>query len=1060
MISRFFIDRPKFSIVVGVLLTLVGLLALSTLPISQYPNITPPIASVTASFTGADSKTVEETVTTPIEIEVNGTPGMDYITSYSTSSGNLSMNITFDIDADVDIATLDVQNRVGIAEPQLPQEVSRLGVVTRKRNPTLFMVVGIYSPNRTHGKAFLDNYAKIFVRDRLLRVEGIGDIFARAEDFSMRVWLQPDQLAQYELTANDVVVALQEQNVQVSAGTVGASPQPEGYPFEYTVFVKGRLEEEEEFENIIVRSDPATGALIYLKDVARVELGKFNYGAAASFMDGEPSAFLIMRQAPNSNALETAERVFVALEELKADFPPDVDYKIPFEAVSVVQVSIAEVVETLLIALGLVILVIFLFLQNWRATLIPVLTIPVSIIGTFSFFVLLGFSVNTLTLFGFVLAIGIVVDDAIVVVEAVEKLLESGEHSPKEATLLAMQDITAPIIATSLILAAVFVPVGFIPGIIGQLYQQFAVTIAVSVLLSTFLALSFTPALCAVILKPRKPEVIKKGVLGRFFRGFNRGFGRLTDHYGRGVQKGISFTPVVLIVLLLFFGATVFLFSQKSTGFVPTEDEGRLFVTYQLPDAASTNRTLDVTQKAMDVLLNTPGIKSFAAIPGLNVFDFTQRSNTGTIFCNLTPWSERGADSLLAENLAQKLRGRFADIEEANFVVITPPPIPGLGRSSGFSMVLQQKNTEEVEDLAQVMGEFLDTLNQRPEVATAFTFFTANTPSYQVKVDREKAKKLGVSLTDIFSTMQTLMGSRYVNDFTRYGRNFRVVAQADTSFRTNIRDLDGYYVRNQQGGMVPLSTFLSYEVAESAPAISHFNLFRSVEINGQIAPGYSSGQVIEAIEEVAERVLPAGYGFEYTGLTREEVKTGNTSLYVFAISIIFSFLFLTALYESWSIPFSILLSVPVASFGAILALTFIPELDNNVYTQIGLITLIALAAKNAILIVEYAKDRLLDGKELVEATLDAIRLRLRPVVMTSLAFILGVLPLVLSSGAGAVARRTLGWTVFGGMLAATLLAVFFVPVLYVAITRLAYGKKGLEELRNDGNRIPESGNGD
>jgi HAE1 family hydrophobic/amphiphilic exporter-1 len=1047
MISRFFVERPKFSVVVGLILTLVGLLALSTLPISQYPNITPPIASISAIFTGADSKTVEETVTTPIEIEVNGTPGMDYITSYSTSSGNLSMNVTFDIDADIDIATLDVQNRVGIAEPQLPQEVSRLGVVTRKRNPTLFMVVGIYSPNGTHTKAFLDNYAKIYVRDRLLRVNGVGDIFARAEDFSMRVWLQPDQLAQYGLAANDVVAALQEQNVQVSAGTVGASPQPQGQPFEYTVFVEGRLGEAEEFENIIVRSDPETGALVYLKDVARVELGKFNYSTAASFMDGQPSAFLILRQSPNSNALETADRVFAALEELKADFPSDLDYKIPFEAVSVVQVSIAEVVETLLIALCLVVFVIFLFLQNWRATLIPVLTIPISIIATFAFFVLLGFSVNTLTLFGFVLAIGIVVDDAIVVVEAVEKLLEKGRHTPKEATLMAMKDITAPIIATSLILAAVFVPVGFIPGIIGRLYQQFAVTIAVSVLLSTFLALSFTPALCAVILKPKKSEVAKKGWLGRFFSGFNRGFDKLTHHYGIGVHKGIAITPVVLIILLAFFGVTGFLFSQKPTGFVPTEDEGRLFVTFQLPDAASTDRTIDVAHQAMDMLSSTEGVQSFAAIPGLNVIDFTQRSNTGTIFCNLSDWDEREADSLLAENIAQTLRRKFADIEEANFVVITPPPIPGLGTSSGFSLVLQQKNTEDVDALADVSQQFLGALNQRPEVAQAFTFFTANTPSYQVSIDREKAKKLGVSLTEIFSTMQTLMGSRYVNDFTRYGRNFRVVAQADTSFRTDISDLGDYYVRNQQGGMVPLGTFLTYEVAESAPSISHFNLFRSVEINGQLAPGYSSGQVIKAIEEVAEQILPAGYGFEYTGLTREEVKTGNTAIYVFAISIIFSFLFLTALYESWSIPFSILLSVPVASFGAILALTLIPSLSNNVYAQIGLITLIALAAKNAILIVEYAKDRLMDGMELVEATMEAVRLRLRPVVMTSMAFILGVLPLALASGAGAVARRTLGWTVFGGMLAATLLAVFFVPVLYVAITRVAYGKKGLAALR-------------
>ena len=1048
MISTFFVNRPIFSIVVAVVLTLVGLISLLTLPISQYPNITPPVASVSAIFTGADAKTVEETVTTPIEVEVNGTPGMDYITTYSTSSGNMAMNITFDIDTDVDIATLDVQNRVATAEPQLPFDVTRLGVVTRKRSPSLFMVIGLYSPDGTHNTSYLDNYAKIFVRDRLLRVEGVGDLFARAEDFSMRIWLNPDRLAQYRLSTTDVTNALQEQNVQVSAGTVGVPPQRNGQPFEYTISVQGRLVEADEFENIIIRSDPETGALVYLKDVARIELGKFNYSRAAAFLNGEPAAFLILRQAPNSNALETAERVFAALEELKAEFPPDVDYEVAFESISVVQVSIAEVIETLLIALLLVVVVIFLFLQDWRATLIPVLAIPVSIIATFAFFVLLGFSVNTLTLFGFVLAIGIVVDDAIVVVEAVKQLIESEGLSPKEATIAAMKDITAPIVATSLILAAVFLPVGFIPGIIGRLYQQFAITIAVSVLISTFLALSFTPALCGILLKPKsEDEEQRKNVLQRFFDWFNRGFGSIVDRYRRGVQKGIAFTPVVLIVLLLFFGATVLLFVQKPTGFVPTEDEGRLFVTYQLPDAASTDRTLEVTDQAMDVLLSTPGVKSFAAIPGLNVIDFTQRSNTGTIFCNLEPWADREADSLIAENLATTLQQRFAGIEEATFRVIAPPPIPGLGTAAGFSMVLQQRTSGEVAELEQTMNEFLGALNQRPEVAAAFSFFTASTPGYEVEVDREKAKKLGVPLNEIFTTMQTLMGSRYINDFTRYGRNFRVVAQADTAYRADISDMEGYYVRNQAGDMIPLSNFITYKVNESSPAIAHFNLFRSAEITGQLAPGYSSGQAITAIEEVAAEVLPSGYGYEFSGLTREEVKSGNTAAYIFGISIVFSFLFLAALYESWSIPFSILLSVPVAAFGAILTLTLIPSLSNNVYAQIGLITLIALSAKNAILIVEYAKDRLQEGQELVEATINAIKLRLRPVVMTSMAFILGVLPLAFASGAGAVARRTLGWTVFGGMVAATLLAVFFVPILYVAITRVAYGKKRLEELR-------------
>ncbi len=1051
MIADTFIRRPVTAIVISIVIVLVGLIALTTLPVAQYPDITPPSVSVSGLFIGADAQTVEQTTTTAIETQINGTPGMQYMSSNSTSSGQSSINVSFEIGTNVDIAALDVQNRVSVAEPSLPDAVKRLGLTVRKRNPSIMMVLGFYSPNETHNTTFIGNYINLYVKDALQRVPGVGDINSFGDDFGMRVWLNPDKLAALNLTPNDIISALTDQNLQIAAGTVGGNPQPANQTFEYSVLTNSRLNKQEDFENIVVRSDPSQGSLVYLKDVARVELGKFDYGHNA-FIDGHPAAFMLIYLAPGANTLSTYNGVVAALNNLQKSFPKDIAYLSPFETVSVIKASINEVIETLGIALLLVVLVVFLFLQSWRATLIPVLAIPVSIIGTFIFFIPLGFTVNTLTLFGFVLAIGIVVDDAIVVTEAVQHYMDNEHLSAREATEKAMKDISGPVVAIALILAAVFVPVGFVPGIVGRLYQQFAITIAISVLLSAFIALSLTPALCSLLLKPSKKEFEKKNVMERFFASFNRKFANLTRSYTRGVGKWIKHTPLVLIMLLVLFVGLFFLFKNKPTGFIPTEDNGRLFITYEMPEATSTTRSVEMLQEISRRVSKIPAIQTLGGLAGLNVVSFSNKSNVGTFFVALKPWEERKSKQDQLNAVIAEIQKRTADIKEARVMAIAPPAINGLGATGGFTFELQQTtSTDSIQQFEAVMHKFLAALNQRPEIGGAFSFFTAHTPSYQVNVDREKAKKLGVMVSSVYSTLSTLLGSSYVNDFNIYGRNFRVVVQADSAYRTSVSDLSAYYVRNTMGNMIPLSSLVTTNVIESPSLISHYNLYRNIEINGSAAPGYSSGQAIDALREVAEQVLPAGYGYDFSGLSREEIKAGNSSLLIFGFSIIFVFLFLAALYESWSVPFSVLFAVPIGAFGSILLLTFFPTISNNVYAQIGLITLIGLSAKNAILIVEFAKERVDRGIDVIHATLQAVQLRLRPIIMTSFAFILGVLPLAFATGAGAESRRTIGWTVFGGMLAATTLAIFVVPTLFVLITKLSYGKK-LKKLQEQRKR--------
>jgi HAE1 family hydrophobic/amphiphilic exporter-1 len=1052
--SNIFLRRPVTAIVISLVILLVGTLAILNMPISQYPDITPPTVQITSNFTGADAQTVEQTTTTAIETQVNGVPGMAYMQSNSANNGNSQITATLNIGADPNIVALDIQNRVGIATPTLPAQVQKLGITTLKRNPAILMLVAVYSPKGTHSVPFMDNYANIYLRDVLLRVPGVGDVFSRADNFSMRIWLQTDKMAQLGLTYNDIQNAINEQNLQVAAGSVAAPPQRSSSAFEFTVFTNSRLTTEKQFGDIVVRSNPAQNSIVYLKDVARIQLGKVSY-TSNSYVDGARASYLLVYQAPGSNALATADGVYKALEDQKKYFPADVNYVVPFESVSVVKVSIADVVNTLLIALLLVTIVVFIFLQNWRSTLIPVLAIPVAIIGTFIFFIPLGFTINTLTMFGFVLAIGIVVDDAIVVVEAVQHYIDTENLSAKEATARAIADISGPVIAIALILAAVFVPVGFIPGLVGRLYQQFAITIAISVLISAFVALSLTPALCMMLLKPHHLHKDSKGINKVFYK-FNEGFRRFSIRYTLGVKSWIKYAPLVLVLLACIVAGDFFLFRSKPTGFIPTEDDGRIYLAFEIPEAGSTTRALTVLDSIQHIAQGVPGVFHTAALGGLNILTFGSKSNSGTIFLQLKPWDERKEKSLQLMGVIAELNKRLAVVKEARIVVIPPPAIPGLGNAGGFSIQVEQRQSnDDIQTFSRVVNTFVAEANKQPEIAGAFTFFSARTPGYQVDVDRDKAKKLGLNLADVYNTMQMYMGSTYINQLTIYGRNFYVVAQADTGFRNDIKNLDHYYAKNAAGQMIPLSTVVSYKVTESAPLISHFNIYRSAEVDGNSKQGFSSGQAIEALQRTAAKVLPEGYGYEFSGLSLQEIKSGSSAIYIFALSIIFVFLFLAALYESWSVPFSVLLAVPIGVFGAILTLTLIPRLTNNVYAQIGLITLIGLSAKNAILIVEFAKERVDRGMGVVPATLDAVKLRLRPILMTSIAFLLGVLPLALASGASSVARNTIGWTVLGGMLAATSLAIFIVPVLFVVITRLTYGKKKLEGLRNQQFKLAE-----
>jgi len=1048
MIANTFIKRPVTAIVISVVLMISGIICMLNLAVDQYPNISPPSVSVSASYTGADAQTVEQQIASPIEEQVNGTPGMEYITSTSTNSGGMNIRVTFDIGTNVHIAALNVQNRVGIAAPLLPSVVSKLGTTVRASNPDQLMLVAIFSPKKTHGITFLDNYTSTFIVDAILRVPGVGDVSARTDQFSMRIWMDPNKMASYSLTPADITAALNAQNVYVAAGSVGTPPQSSSQTSETGILVNGMLNKVKDYEKIIVKTNPDSNRVVYLKDVARVELGKFTFSSNA-FVDGNRASTIQIFQSPGSNALQTAQNVYAELNRLKKSFPSDVDYVVPFESITIIKVSMQEVIGTLLKALALVAIVVFIFLQNWRSTIIPILAIPVSILATFCFFIPLGFTINTLTMFGFVLAIGIVVDDAIIVVEAVQHYIDEQGMSPKEATYNAMKEISAPVIAIALILASVFVPVGFIPGIVGRLYQQFAITIAISVMLSAFIALSLTPALCTLLLRPSKPVTDKSNWLDKGFNWFNKWFDRITGKYTNGVRHSIKGARYVVVILVCICVGTFLLFKSKPSGFVPPEDGGRLYVTYTIPEASSTTQSVKVMEKLMNIVASTPGVQHYTAISGFNILTGGANSNNGSMFCMLKPWDERTTKETMVPGIMDVLKARIAKagIKNADVTVAQPPPIRGIGQSAGFAMQIEEgSSTDDIYAFEKVVNKFVRAAKKTPALSTAKSAFSAHTPSFDLTVDRVKCQKLGVNIGDVYNTMQAYMGSIFVNNFTLYNRTYHVVIQADTAYRALISNMDKYYVRNSVGNMLPLSTVISYKPSIAAPLISHFNLFRSAQVDGAIPEGYSSGQSIEAFKELAAKMLPRGYTYEFSGLSYEEIKAGSLTIYIFLFSIIFVFLFLAALYESWSVPLSVMLAVPISAFGAIVALECAPGITNNVYAQIGLITLIGLSAKNAILIVEFAKIRVDRGEELIKSTLEAVRLRLRPIIMTSMAFILGVLPLVLATGAGAASRNTIGVTVLGGMIASSTISIFIVPVLFVLFTRFGYGKKQLAYL--------------
>jgi hydrophobe/amphiphile efflux-1 (HAE1) family protein len=1028
--ARFFIDRPVFAVVLSLFLLLVGTLSLLKLPVGEFPNIALPTVQVNAFYLGASSDVVEESVTAPIDQQVNGATDMLYVNSVSGDDGSASIAVTFALERDPDLAAVEVQNRVSQANSQLPSDVINAGVTVRKQSPDTLMYLALHSPDATYDPLFISNYGFVYVVDELKRVKGVGDVRVFGSEFGMRIWLKPDRMASLGITAADVAQAIREQNLQVPAGRVGQPPATRGQSFEYSLRVKGRLVESEEFANVIVGSKP-DGSFIRLKDIGRAELGARSY-SNVSTLDGNPAAAISIALVPGANALETAGLVKAELARLAAAFPKGLEYKIVYDTSSFVEASVEEVIHTFFEALVLVLLVVFLFLQNWRTTLIPMLAVPVSLVATFAAFQLLGFTINTLSLFGMVLAIGIVVDDAIVVVEAVEHKMAQG-LAVREATIDAMDEVQGPVVAIALILAAVFVPMAFIPGVTGQLYQQFAVTVAVSTLFSALVALTLTPALCLMLLKPHEE---KRGPLARFFKAFNSGFDRLNDHYGVVAAVLARRTLMVLLTLGVLLFAIAGLFRSVPSGFVPDEDKGALFMQVVLPDAASQERTESVLREVEKRTRAVPGVDAVVSVAGFDLISGTAASNGALVIVKLKPWDERKSADERAAAIVGRLYYAMQDIPEAIVMPFNPPALPGMGSVSGFSFMLQARSNQTPEELAQVAGEFIAAASKRPEIGRISTTFSASTPNYQLQVDREKAKKLGVPINDVFTTLQTFLGGYQVNDFSRFGRNYKVTMQAESDFRQEVTDISRLFVRNKDGGMVPLDTLTSWQPGTGARFLQRYNLYRTASFSGSPAPGASSGDALKALETVAAEVLPDGYGFEWSGQSKQEIEAGNSSVVVLALSIVVVFLFLAALYESWAVPFAVLLATPFGFLGALVALK-LGGIDFNVYGQIGLVTLVGLSAKNAILIVEFAKLNRENGMPIYEAAMQAARLRLRPILMTSFAFILGVVPLMIASGAGAASKQSVGTAVFGGMIAATVLTTLAVPAFYVLIQGLA-----------------------
>ncbi|AMZ70318.1 MULTISPECIES: efflux RND transporter permease subunit [Pseudomonas] len=1034
--SQFFISRPIFAAVLSLLILIAGAISLFQLPISEYPEVVPPTVVVRANFPGANPKVIGETVAAPLEQAITGVENMLYMSSQSTADGKITLTITFALGTDLDNAQVQVQNRVTRTEPKLPEEVTRIGITVDKASPDLTMVVHLTSPDKRYDMLYLSNYALLNIKDELARLDGIGDVqLFGMGDYSLRVWLDPNKTASRNLTATDVVTAIREQNRQVAAGALGAPPAPNAQAFQLSINTQGRLVNEEEFENIIIRSG-ANGEITRLKDIARVELGSSQY-ALRSLLDNQPAVAIPIFQRPGSNAIQISNDVRAKMEELKKGFPAGMDYSIVYDPTIFVRGSIEAVVHTLFEALILVVLVVILFLQTWRASIIPLVAVPVSLIGTFAVMHLFGFSLNALSLFGLVLAIGIVVDDAIVVVENVERNIELG-LTPVEATKRAMGEVTGPIIATALVLCAVFVPAAFISGLTGQFYKQFALTIAISTVISAINSLTLSPALAAVLLKghdapkDRFSKFLDKVFGGWLFRPFNRFFERASHGYVGTVARVIRSSGIALVLYAGLMVLTFFGFSTTPTGFVPGQDKQYLVAFAQLPDAASLDRTEDVIKRMSDLALKQPGVESAVAFPGLSINGFTNSPNAGIVFVTLKPFDERKDPSMSAGAIAGALNGQYAGIQEAYMAIFPPPPVQGLGTIGGFRLQIEDRGNLGYDELYKETMNIITKSRSVPELAGLFTSYTVNVPQVDAAIDREKAKTHGVAVSDIFDTLQIYLGSLYANDFNRFGRTYQVNVQAEQQFRLESDQIGQLKVRNNRGEMIPLATFIKVSDTSGPDRVMHYNGFITAEINGAAAPGYSSGQAEKAIEKLLKDELPNGMTYEWTDLTYQQILSGNTALFVFPLCVLLAFLVLAAQYESWSLPLAVILIVPMTLLSAITGV-ILSGGDNNIFTQIGLIVLVGLACKNAILIVEFAKDKQLEGMNPLAAVLEACRLRLRPILMTSFAFIMGVVPLVFSSGAGAEMRHAMGVAVFSGMLGVTFFGLLLTPVFYVLI---------------------------
>ncbi len=1036
---NFFIRRPIFSAVISIIITIVGALCIVVLPVSQFPSrISPSTVQVVASYNGASAQVVEETVAAPIEQQVNGAQDMLYMNSVSSNDGRMVLNISFAADRDLELATVDVQNRVQLAEATLPSDVTRAGVSVMKQSPDMVLVVNLTSPKGMYDSLFLENYARINIVDAISRIPGVGNVTLAANlTYGMRVWLDPNKLSQMGLTAVDVANALTEQNVQAPGGQLGQQPAPENIPYQITVQVKGRLTEPAEFENIILRAGQG-GNIVRLKDVGRVELGSESYRGYTR-LNAQPTSTICIYQLPGANAIDLANKVRAVMADRAKAFPEGMEYKIPFDTTRFVRASIESVLHTLFEAVILVLIVVFIFLQDWRATLIPMITVPVALIGTFAAFPLLGFSINTITLFAMVLAIGIVVDDAIVVVEAVQHKIDHDKLSPVEATKKAMAEVAGPIVAISLVLMSVFLPSAFMSGTTGRLYQQFAVTVAVSVGISALNALTLSPALCSILLRPATE---KTGLLARFFAAFNRGFDAFTRGYGALVKKGIRMSAIVLLGLLGLVIGTGGVLKVLPTGFVPSEDMGYYIVSVNLPEASSLTRNNALVKKMEAVLLKDPAVADTIVLGGLNILTGGYSSYTSCLFVVLKPWDERQTKELSLAAAIGRAQAAFGQMPEGRVICIPPPTVPGMGSTGGYQFEMQDRSSKSIAELGKNMGLLWKATAQNKAVGGLFTDFSVGVPQYFFDVDRDKVKTQGVVLNDVFSTLQIMLGGKYVNDFNRFGRTYKVMLQADPQYRATDDDISRYFVRNSSGSMVPLSTLGQGTNIKGPEYIRRYNLYRSVEFTSGAAPGHSTGELIDAVERSVQKTLPQGYGMEWTGIAFQEKQAGSQAMVAFGMGLLMVFLVLAAQYESWTIPFAVILSIPTSVFGAMTA-QMLRGFDNNVYAQIGLVVLIGLAAKNAILIVEFAKMRREAGLPTAEAAVEGALARFRPILMTSFAFILGVVPLALAHGAGAAARNTMGTAVFGGMLCAAAIGVVLIPVLYSSIQGFTerFGKK-------------------